>query len=106
MDYLDNELVYSEAKVLEERKPKSNRFRKLCLFSSISYFAVTGIKLFKARHETAKKISIGKSLYKYWFPFFLSIFILYPLDNFLWSTLNGQINFWQNSVFTLKSLKT
>ena len=103
MDYLDNELDPPE-ETIDERTPKRHYAWRLYWGVAASSVMIAGVKILIARNDTVRKVSIGKGFYKYWFPYILLGALIHPVDRFLWDHLDSQIEFWQNSIFTLKNI--
>jgi hypothetical protein len=100
MDHLDNTLKLPD-EVIDQRTPRTYIMRKM-YWAIVGYGLVTnGYKVLRHRKDVVRKVNVGKSFYKYWVPFILIGAVFYPLDRYAWDAINGQVRFWQTSIFYL-----
>lgn len=99
MDYLDEKLrrpkKAEEVPIIES----SNYGKKTIVGMFGIHFGWVLVKLFRNRYDVVCKTRISKEFYKTWFPIYLLAGVIYPLDNFCWQKVDGQIGFWQRIVF-------
>lgn len=100
MDYLDNKLKYPKPEQPpEERMPKQNSLHKAFVAFTLGHFSYFMSTFFIARRDIVRKTALSKNFYSKWFPIYVLGYVIYPLDNYLWSAFSSQFKFYQMIVF-------
>jgi hypothetical protein len=100
MDYLDNKLKYKKPQITEDpRQPKKFIYRNLFISLSLGHMSYFLISIFKNRKNEMSKRKLIKTFYSKWFPVYFFGYLMYPVDNWLWSSLSSQVSFSQSIIF-------
>ena len=100
MDYLDNKLKYPKPEhPPEERMPKQNLVHKAFVAFTLSHFSYFMVSILIARRDIVRKTALSKNFYSKWFPIYILGYLVYPLDNYIWSAFSSQFKFYQMIVF-------